>query len=154
MKIKKVAANNRKRAFEITAARGTYEYPYSRLKPAPGPGTVVKSVASDPEVGHEGFSYRLDSRKEGTVLMDQVLEYSKDPDYLRKMLLFKLTMKAKKRIEELGIKKREVIRRMRTTPTQFYRLLDQKNTGKTIDQMVKLLAALDCPIDLVFEEAA
>jgi len=43
---------------------------------------------------------------------------------------------------------------MGTTPTQLYRLLDQKNVNKTIDQMVKLLAALDCPVDLIFGEAA
>jgi hypothetical protein len=46
------------------------------------------------------------------------------------------------------------MRRVGTSPTQFYRLIDQTFYRKTIDQMVRLLAALDCPVDLVFQEAA
>ncbi len=154
MKIKKVIANNRKKAFEVHAGASVYVFPYSRLRLKPSEKAPLLEVFPDPEIGCEGFTYRLTSGKEDTVLMDQVLEYAKDPDYLRKQLLFKLTLKAQKRAGELQVSKREVIRRMGTTPTQFYRLMDQKNTHKTLDQMVRLLAALDCSVDFLFDEAA
>lgn len=154
MKIKKVIANNRKKAFEITTAKGQYEYPYSRLKLSPSERDPVQTVFSDPEIGNTGFTYKLISGQEDTVLLDQVLEYAKDPEYVRRSMLFEMTIQAQNRIKELGISKREVIRRMGTTPTQFYRLLDQKNTRKTIDQMVRLLNALDCSMGITFDWAA
>lgn len=150
MKVKKVIANNRKKAFEVTTAQAIFEFPFSRLVLKPSGNGSIQEVFPDPEVNHTGFTYRLRSGEEDTVLMDQVLEYAKDPEYLRKMLLFKLTMQAQKRIKELRVSKREIIRRMGVTPTQFYRLIDQKNTRKTIDQMVKLLNALDCPVEIIF----
>lgn len=154
MKIRTVSPNNRKKAFEITTPRATYEFPYSRLRLKPSTDDPVQEVFPDPEVGQNGFTYRLVSGQEDTVLMDQVLEYTKDSEYLRQALLFKLTLKAQERIRELGISRREVIRRMGTTPTQFYRLIDQKNAGKTLDQMLKLMVALDLQVDLIIGEAA
>jgi predicted XRE-type DNA-binding protein len=154
MKVKKVVPNNRKKAFEVFSGKRAFEYPYSRLELKPTEADPIESVFPDPEIGLDGFTYRLVSGKEDTILLDQVLEYEKDPDYLRKMLIFKLTMEAKRRLDRLGISKREVIRRMGVAPTQFYRLMDSNNEQKTIDQMVRLLAALDCTVDIVFKEAA
>ena len=45
--------------------------------------------------------------------------------------------------------KREIIRRLRTSPPQLYRLLDQANYRKSIDQMLRLLQILDCDVQLV-----
>lgn len=154
MKVKKTVINNRKKAFEILTTKGAYEFPYSRLSLKPTQANPIEDVYPDAEIGFDGFTYRLASGEEDTVVLDQVLEYAKDPEYLRKALLFKLTVQAQKRLEQLKIKKREIIRRMGTTPAHFYRLIDQTNTHKTIDQMVKLLAALDCPIDVVFSGEA
>jgi hypothetical protein len=36
-----------------------------------------------------------------------------------------------------------------TSPAQFYRLLDQTNYRKSVDQLPRLLQALDCDVDLV-----
>lgn len=154
MKIRKIAANNRKRAFELVLGERRYEFPYSRLRLRPTDGDGITEVFSDPELGHEAFTYRLESGREDSVPSDAVLEYAKDPDYLRKMLLYKLTLQAQKIIRARKLRKREIIRRLGTSPTQFYRLLDTANSNKSIDQMVRLLAALDCPVDLVFEKAA
>ncbi len=155
MKIKKVFANNRKKCFEIvTAASRRLEYPYSRLRVKPSAEDGIADVHADTEVGGEGFTYMLASGKEDTILLDQVFDYNKDSDYLREMLLYKLSLKAKKLLEERGISKREVSRRLHTSPVQLYRLLDQTFTHKTIDQMIRLLAALDCPVDVVFKQAA
>ena len=103
----------------------------------------------DAELGREGFTYVLESGKEGTVHVEQVLDYNQDPSYLRDTLLYKLTIEAQKRVEASSLSKREIIRRLGTSATQFYRLLDQKNYRKSVDQLLSLLHVLDCDVDLV-----
>jgi Cro/C1-type HTH DNA-binding domain len=152
MKIKKVLCNNRKKAFEIITSQGLMDFPYSQLNVAKK--DKILDVFVDSELGNEAITYRLESGKEESIHIDQILEYNKDTDYLRQVLLYKLTLKAQKLIEAQNIKKRELIRRLNTSPTQFYRLLDQTNTHKTIDQMIRLLTALGCPVDIVFSKAA
>ena len=39
--------------------------------------------------------------------------------------------------------------RLGTSATQFYRLLDQTNDRKSIDQMLMLLHVLNCDVDLI-----
>jgi len=153
VKIRRVEQNNKKKCFEVTTAKGTFTFPFSRLKNTPKADDRVDELFVDKELGSEAFTYRLSSGKEGSVHVDQVLEYNQDPDYMRQTLLYKLSIQAQKLISMRKIPKREVIRRMHTSPTQFYRLIDQTNYQKTIDQMVKLLAALDCPVDVVFQPA-
>ena len=44
---------------------------------------------------------------------------------------------------------RRVVRRLGTSATQLYRLLDQTNHRKSVDRLLALLQVLDCDIDLV-----
>jgi hypothetical protein len=81
--------------------------------------------------------------------MDQVLDYCKAPSYLRDLLLYQLTLEARRRIDEAGFSRREIIRRLGTSPAQLYRLLDQTNYRKSVDQLLVLLAVLDCDVGLV-----
>ena len=81
--------------------------------------------------------------------LEQVLEYNQDPGYLRDALLYRLTLEAQKRVQASPLARREIIRRLGTSATQFYRLLDQTNYRKTIDQLLSLLHVLDCEVDLV-----
>jgi AraC-like DNA-binding protein len=54
-----------------------------------------------------------------------------------------------KELEAEGLSRREIIRRLGTSTSQFYRLLDQTNYRKSVDQMVALLRVLDCDVDIV-----
>jgi predicted XRE-type DNA-binding protein len=154
MKVQAVRANNRKKCFEVRTRKGTFSFPYSKLHLRPSANDPLLDVKRDPEIGNEGFTYHLQSGREDTVLLDQVLEYQKNPDYLREMLLFKLSVQATKVLEATGLAKREVMRRLGTSQSQLYRLLDPTNKRKSLDEMVRLLAALDCDVDLTFKEAA
>ena len=149
MKVRAVKPNNRKRAFEVRMGKRTYLFPYSKTEPQPTTSNPVRRAFVDGEIGREGFTYVLESGREGTVHVDQVLEYNEDPSYLRDALLYRLTIEAKKRIEKSGLSRREIIRRLGTSPPQLYRLLDQTNYRKSIDQLVSLLRILDCEVDLV-----
>ena len=50
--------------------------------------------------------------------------------------------------------KREVIRRLGTSPAQLYRLLDQTNYRKSVDKLLSLLQVLDCDVELIVRHQA
>ena len=149
MKIRAVAGNNRKKVFEVTTSTRTWVFPYAKVDPQPTVQDPLERVFVDQELNREGFTYILTSGLEGTVHLDQILEYNQDPGYLRDALLYKLTIEAQNRVQASPLSKREIIRRLGTSATQLYRLLDQTNYRKTIDQLLSLLHVLDCDIDLV-----
>ncbi len=149
MKIRAVSQNNRKRAFEVTTWNQQLVFPYAKADPPPTPSDPVLHVSVDEELAREGFTYALASGREGSVHIDQVLEYNQDPRYMRDMLLYRLTIEAQKRVEKSSLSKREIIRRLGTSPAQFYRLLDSTNYRKSVDRVLFLLHVLDCDVDLV-----
>jgi hypothetical protein len=152
MKITKVKANHRGKAFEVKVRGTAFVYPFAKSAPPPKTTDRVVDVFIDKEIGNEGFTYVLESGREGTVHVEQVLEYNEDPSYLRDLLLYKLTLEAQKRVESTPLSKREIIRRLGTSATQFYRLLDQTNTTKSLGQLLSLLHILDCDVDLVVRD--
>ncbi len=120
-----------------------------KTDPRPTDDGPIARVWIDNELASEAFTYALRSGREGTVHIEQVLEYNKDPDYLRDRLLYRLTLEAQKRVAASPLPKREIIRRLGTSATQFYRLVDQTNYRKSVDQLVSLLQILDRDVDLV-----
>ena len=154
MKIQSVTHNNRKKAFQVKGSKKLFQFSYSKVDPQPGAADPIVRVFVDKELGSEGFTYVLKSGKEGTVHSEQVLEYNQDPRYLRDALLYKLTIEAQKRVEASALSKRETIRRLGTSATQFYRLLDQTNSRKSVDQLLSLLHVLDCDIELLIRTKA
>jgi hypothetical protein len=127
-------------------------FPYAEVDPRPSGADAVRAVGVDHEVGREAFWYELASGAKGYVHAEQVLEYNRDPSYVRDQLLYRLTVEAQRHVAESPLAKREIIRRLNTSAAQFYRLLDQTNYRKSIDQMLALLQILDCKVDLVFRE--
>jgi hypothetical protein len=80
------------------------------------------------------------------------LEYNQDPDHLRELLLYRLTLEARRRVEASELSRREMIRRLGTSASQFYRLLDPTNSTKSIGQLVRLLHVVGCEVDVVVRE--
>jgi hypothetical protein len=153
-KIRSVRFDNRKCSFEIGIWREKQHlsFPYTKANPAPSPAEPVVESWIDEDLGREGFSYKLASGSEGSVHVEQVLDYNQDPGYMRDLLLYKLTIEAQKRIEHSSLSKREIIRRLGTSPAQFYRLIDSTNYRKTVDKLLLLLNILDCEVDLIVRE--
>ena len=154
MKIRNVTANNRRRAFEVQTRTGDFVFPYARLRLKPASKNRIADVYPDPELGREAFTYVLEDGSEDSVHLDEVLEYNEDPDQLRNLLLYKLTVEAQKRAATSPLSKREIIRRLGTSASQFYRLLDQTNYSKSIGQLLALLHILDCDVDVVIRKRA
>jgi len=149
MKIQSVTHNNRKKAFQVKMSKKLFQLPYSKVNPQPGAADPITRVFVDKELKSEGFTYVMESGKEGAIHSEQVLEYNQDPHYMRDTLLYKLTIEVQKRVDASALSKREIIRRLGTSATQFYRLLDQTNYRKSVDQLLSLLHVLDCDVDLL-----
>ncbi len=149
MKIRSVTHNNRKRTFEVRTGKKILVLPFSKVEPRPSSDDPIVRLFVDPEAGREAFSYVLNSGSAGTVHVEQVLEYNQDSAYLRDLLLYRLTLEAQKRIAKTPLSRREIVRRLGTSASQLYRLLDQTNYRKSLDQIVALLQVLNCEIDLV-----
>ena len=149
MKIRSVTHNNRKKVFEVKTSTKKLVFPFTKTDPTPTIQDPVTALSVDPEAGREAFTYTLHSGRSGTVHVEQVLEYNQDPSYLRDQLLYRLTLEAQKRMDDSGLSKREIVRRLGTSAAQLYRLLDQTNYRKSVDQVLALLQVLNCDVDLV-----
>ena len=155
MKIRKVSASNRKNEFAVVTRSGSeFPFPYSKAVPKPGVKDPIAELYVDKELGNEAFTYVLKSGKEGSVHIEQVLEYNEDPKYLAELLTYKLSLEAQKRLETSGLSRRQLARRLKTSVPQLYRLLDPANTRKSMNQLVALLHVLDCDVDLVVKGRA
>ncbi len=149
VKIRRVSHNNRKKAFEISVGAQVLPLPYAKLDLQPTSRDRVTRVFMDRRGGREAFRYVLASGRQGTIEIDRVLDYNDDPRALRDRLLHKLTLEAQKRMKTTPLSVREIARRLATSPSQLYRLLDATNDGKSVDQLLSLMQILDCQVDLV-----
>ncbi|MDX2412966.1 MAG: hypothetical protein QNK16_11370 [Woeseiaceae bacterium] len=148
MKIRSLKMNNHKKAFELRTYKDRYEYPYAMLDTQPTDENRIANAYIDPDLGNEAITYELTSGAEDTIHIDRILEYNRDPSYMRDLLLYKLTIEAKKLVESSPVGIRELGRRLGTSPTQIYRLLDEENTRKSLDRVFELLSVLQCRIDI------
>lgn len=152
MKIDHINCNNRKRQFELCVGAQSLVFPYAKLDERPTSKNRIAQVFIDQELGNEAFTYCLQNGEEGTVHIDHVLEYNRDPKFMADLLLYKLTLEARKRLKSSGLSNREIIRRLGTSASQYYRLLDQTYYGKSIHQMLSLLGLLNCQVDVVLKD--
>jgi len=148
VRIESVRKNEAQQVFVVRTWRGSYEFPYGKARPIPTSANPVVDCYIDDELGRQGFTYRLHSGEEGSILVDQVLDFNRDPSYLRNMLLYELTLEAQRQLETTTLSRREIIRRLGTSPAQFYRLIDQTNYTKSVDKVLSLLQVLGCDIEL------
>ena len=109
MKILRVMANNRKREFVLETKNGTYVFPYSQLTLRPSASDPLVEVYVDSEAANEAITYRLRSGKEDTVLLDNVLWYNQDPETVRRLMIFDLTVRAQNAIKEKRIGKQIIM---------------------------------------------
>lgn len=153
MKIRNVTLNNRRNEFTVKTRSGdTYIFPYAKADPRPNPEDRIDKVFVDKELGNEAFTYVLESGHEGSVHIEQVLEYNEDPNYLAELLTYKLTVEAQRGIESIGLSRRQIAKRLQTSVPQLYRLLDPANTSKSMNQLVTLLHILNRDVDLVVKK--
>jgi DNA-binding CsgD family transcriptional regulator len=110
-------------------------------------------IGWDRDLGRHGVVYRLADGREGAVLWDHCLDYNADPAYVEAAMLRRLTEAATEALVASGLAKREIARRLGTSPAQLYRLLDPGNRKKSIAQMIALLHVLGRRAELIIDAA-
>jgi len=154
VKIESVGRNERTREFELVAGGRDWRFPYAKLQLQPTEADPISELFIDPELGSEGFTYRLRSGAEDTIHMDAVREVNRDPEYLRDVAMHLFTVEAVDAIEESGLGIRQIARLLGTSPTQLYRLLDTTNTSKSLGQMLQLLYLVNREVKITVERVA
>jgi hypothetical protein len=149
VKIERVEGNNRKRVFEVHADGRVWEFPYAIAEVSPTPEDPLETVFVDSEMANEAFTYYLKSGREGCHHIDNVLWFNNEPEYMNDLMLYNVTVMAQDRMKVAGLGHRTLARRLRTSPTQIYRLLDQTNYTKSFAQMFALLRVLGCDVEVV-----
>ena len=105
-------------------------------------------------MGNNAVTYVLESEKEDSVHLDAFLDYNRDPDFMREITLHKLTLDAVRLVKKSGLSKHELVRRLKTSPSQLYRLLDPANNKKSMDEIMRLIAVLGYRVEVQLVEDA
>jgi len=153
MKIRSLRVNNHRKVFEVRTYRDRYDFPYAMLDTRPTQNDRIVNAYIDSDLGDEALTYELESGAEDSIHIDRVMEYNRDPAYMRDLLLYKLTVETKKLVKSSPLGIRELGRRLGTSPTQIYRILDEENYRKSIDRVFELLSVLQCRIDIQTHDA-
>ncbi|MNJ99746.1 hypothetical protein D3C87_175270 [compost metagenome] len=154
MKIKSVSVNNRKKTVEIELVNHrVLTLPFEKLQLKPSAQDPLVGIYVDSELAQKAVTYTLKSGKEDSIHLEAFLDFNKDPDYLKNLLLYKLTLEVLSHLKKSSLSKNEITRRLKTSPSQLARLLDPKNKTKTVDNMLKLLAVLGCEVELKVKAA-
>ena len=148
MKIHSVRHNNRKKVFEVGTSTKTLVFPFSKASPTPTTKDAITELSVDQEAGREELTYVLRFGRTGTVHVEQVLEDNQDPT-TSAIPVVPVNARSAERVAESPLSKREIVRRLGTSAAQLYRLLDQTNYRKSVDQLLALLQVLNCDVDLV-----
>lgn len=145
--IESARADNKKREWVFDGPQGTITFPYAKCDPEPTASDRVQTYFIDDELAREAVTYVLKSGREGFVHIDMALDYHRDPGYMRELILHQLTVDALTVFRASGLSKRELIRRLKTSSAQLYRLLDPANYSKSVDSMLELLGVLGCDVE-------
>ena len=119
---------------------------YSKVEPSPIADDPLAAVYVDDDLGREGFTYLLKSGAEGSAHVDAVLEHNEDPGLMRDPLVHQMTLETQMCLASSSLSRREIIRRLGTSASQFYRLRDPTNTRKSVDKLLSLFVVLDCEV--------
>lgn len=147
-KIKSVTFNNKSRAVTIQISVGPLDLPYSKLMLKPSSRNSIVAAYVDKELAQRCITYTLKDGREDSVPIEAFWEYNRDPDYMREIELYKLTVKAISLVKASNLSKRFICPQMGTSLSQLFRLLDLTNQKKTIDQMLRLITILGADFEI------
>jgi hypothetical protein len=150
VKIRHVTVDDRRAQLVLTVgAKPSLPIPFAKLAPRPTSDDRIREAYVDEELGREAVTYVLQSGAEGTVHVDHVLEYNRDPGYLAELTIYKLTFEVLRRVDRSGLTRRQLARRLGTSVARLHRLLDPTDMKKELAQLIALLHGLGCEVEFV-----
>ncbi len=141
-KVKFAKANNRKKAIVIKTSKIEMFLPYSKLVSKPNANNKIVKVFPDKEMNNEGIIYYLKDGTKDSIHIDIFLHFNKNPEYMKEITLYELTVQLQKQKEKLKTSISKLAYRLNTSKKQIKLLLDQTNYKKTVDSMLDLAYAL------------
>lgn len=139
MKIKNVKIDSENNEIVIDTDSGRFAYPILKILPE---NQKITGIIVDEELGGEAVTLFFDNGTEETLHVDDFLEAAGDPDYFRNLTLYKFCILINGLVDGSGLTQREIAEKMKTSVPQISRLLSTTNYSKTIDQLVRLAAAI------------
>ena len=149
MKIRSVRHNNRKKVFEVGTSTKKLVFPFSKATPTPTIRRPSHGALRRPRGWPRGVYLRPPLRPHRHGARRAGARIQPGSDAPPRSPVYRLTLEAQKRVAESPLSKREIVRRLGTSAAQLYRLLDQTNYRKSVDQVLALLQVLNCDVDLV-----
>ena len=80
--------------------------------------------------------------------LDAFLDYNRDPAFMERLTRYRLTIVAQELLKVSGLSKAELQRRLGTSASQLERLFDPANQAKTIDKVIRLIAAMGADVSV------
>lgn len=149
-KFKTVEFNNKKRVFHLQYTSGLQlECPFSAI----GLNQKVVEAGPDLEAGGHSFFYVLEDGSKDYVPYDQPLHITQHPEYVKEQALYEMTKLINQFIRKEKISKRELARRLHTSPSQLERLLDPTNHKKELSRLIEIAALLNYEFRWEFKKA-
>ena len=122
-KIKSVEVNNRKKIIVVETSKGEMNLPFSKLNKSPLKENRIVEIFPDKELKNEAITYILEDGTEETIHVDIFLSFNKDPDYIKELALYEMTVQLKKQKSQLQIPVSELARRLNTSRSQVHRFV-------------------------------
>lgn len=146
MKIERVHIDKKTNSIIVDAEK-SLSFPLSKLEKPFRKHTNIKKYYADEDLGREAVTIETFDGEEESIHLDSFLEHNNDPDYYRNLFLYEITVALEDKVISDKVVKSHISKVLETSMTQIYRTLDTTNYTKTIDQVVKFLAAIGYKVD-------
>ena len=147
-----VYANYRSRSLVVHLGQHKLLYPFALLDPQPSAWDRYVRYYVDERAGPSAVHYVLESGSQGRLTAEQVLDFHREPAQLKTRVLETLTMAASERIQNTGLSKRQIFKRLRTSRAQLDRILDPSNVRKSVDSVLAVLEVLGYEVEVTVRQ--
>lgn len=150
-KIRQVSVNNRKKELSVVYTSGKQIVVHYGLV---GIEKNVTDAWPDPETGHRSIVLDYADGTQDFMPYDQPLAAVKDPEFLLRNDLERLTARIRQEAKRQRVSLRHIARQLGTSDNQIQRLLNPRILNKNLQQLYRIAAMLGLKVDLRLEAAA
>ena len=140
-------SNSRARVLVLQFDGRKLNYPFALLNPRPSLWDYLVRSYKD-ESHDQAIGYELKSGKRGILTLDQLRSYFREPSNLKQQVLLELTFAAMEGLDETELSGHQIVRRLHTSASQLYRIMDPHTLHKSVDGLLALLEVLGYNVEV------
>lgn len=137
---------------DLLSLTGLVVFPFANADPALPHQDAIETLFIDTEAARAAFTYVLGSGREGTIHVEQVLEYNLDPTYLRALLLYRLTRRSPEHNRRTTVIEAEIDAPAQDIGCAVESPSRQTNNRKSVERLIRVLYVLGRDVDLVVRD--